>query len=65
MPNIAIPLQPNKVAIPLDLHNLLRRIYDRACYRLVINYTQPPILTLRATAQDWAKQRIEQHRAQA
>jgi hypothetical protein len=60
IPNIVIPLQPNEVEIPLDLQNLLRRIYDRARYGLSIDYSQPPIPALRVTAQDWAKQRIEQ-----
>jgi Protein of unknown function (DUF4058) len=59
IPIVDIPLKSGDPEIALDLQTLLNGIYDRARYRLAIDYTQTPVPALRQSAQAWAKQFIE------
>jgi hypothetical protein len=59
IPIVGIPLKTGETEIPLDLQALLNGIYDRARYRLTIDYTQTPVPALRQSAQIWAQQLID------
>lgn len=58
IPLIPIPLQPGEPEPMVDLGALLRSIYQRVRYDLVIDYSQPPVPTLDKTDQAWAQEQI-------
>jgi Protein of unknown function (DUF4058) len=59
IPVVGIPLKTGDAEVPLDLQALLSGIYDRARYRLAIDYAQTPVPPLRQSAQAWAQQCLD------
>jgi Protein of unknown function (DUF4058) len=56
IPQIPIPLQPGEQEPLVDLGALLRRVYERVRYDLVIDYRQPPTPALDKTGLTWAQE---------
>ena len=53
-----VPLQPGELGPELFLGTLLQEVYDRAQYRLVVDYTQPPVPPLSDAVVAWAAEQI-------
>lgn len=60
IPLIPIPLQPGDDEPIIDLGALLRSIYERVRYDLVIDYSKRPTPALDAAALSWAQERVKQ-----
>lgn len=58
IPLIPIPLQPQEEEPIVDLGALLRGIYERVRYDLVIDYTKPPVPVLDKADAAWAQEQI-------
>ncbi len=58
IPKFRVPLLPPDLGPYLDLGALLQQIYDRAQYRLVVDYTQPPVPPLSNAVAAWAAEQI-------
>lgn len=54
IPTFPLPLLPDDQEPIIDLGALLHDVYDRARYRLVINYNKPPTPTLSEADAAWA-----------
>lgn len=54
IPRFSLPLLPDDQEPVVDLGTLLHALYDRARYRLIINYKQPPTPQLSPTDTAWA-----------
>jgi len=54
IPTFPLPLLPNDQEPLVDLGTLLHDLYDRARYRLVIDYTKPPVPQLSKEDAAWA-----------
>lgn len=55
IPIFSLPLLPDDDEPPVDLGALLQNVYDRARYRLVIDYSKPPEPRLRPEDMEWAQ----------
>lgn len=60
IPTFALPLLPDDREPLVDLNELLRGVYERAGYDLVINYAEPPIPPLRDDDVAWANALVRQ-----
>jgi hypothetical protein len=60
IPAFPLPLRPDDAEPTVDLGGLLRRVYDRAGYDLVINYGQPPVPPLNEADTSWAASLLAQ-----
>lgn len=56
LPNIPVPLRSGEKEAALNLGKLLSEIYDRAHYRIRINYSLPPDLPLSPQEARWAEE---------
>ncbi len=55
IPSFPLPLLPDDEEPTVDLGALLQNVYDRARYRLVIDYSKPPEPRLRPEDMEWAQ----------
>lgn len=62
IPLLPIPLQPGEEEPLIDLGAILRSIYERVRYDLVIDYSKAPIPALNKADIDWAQEQILQQR---
>jgi hypothetical protein len=58
IPVFALPLLPDDEEPLVDLGALLQNVYDRARYRLIVDYTQPPKPRLNPADTTWVTQQI-------
>ncbi|MFN8492884.1 MAG: DUF4058 family protein [Caldilineaceae bacterium] len=64
IPVFPLPLQPGDQEPPIDLGALLQEVYDRARYKLIIDYAQSPTPALSKTDAIWAAQCLAEARKQ-
>jgi hypothetical protein len=62
IPPLPIPLQPGEEEPLIDLGAILRSIYERVRYDLVIDYSRPPIPALEQVDHAWAQEQIAAQR---
>lgn len=55
IPIFPLPLLPGDQEPHIHLGDLLQTVYDRARYRLILDYTKPPEPRLNPADQDWAQ----------
>ena len=55
IPTFPLPLLPDDTEPKVDLGSLIKQVYERAGYDLVIDYNQPPVPPLRDADADWAR----------
>jgi hypothetical protein len=60
IPIFPLPLLPGDQEPPIELGALLQTVYDRARYRLVIDYRKPPEPRLSQADMEWAQNCLEQ-----
>ena len=58
IPSFPLPLLPDDIEPQVDLGAILHSLYDRARYKLVIDYRQPPAPPLSAEDAAWAAVRV-------
>lgn len=61
IPLIPIPLQPDEEELIIDLGSILRNVYERVRYDLVIDYNKLPTPALDKTDIAWVQEQIMQH----
>ena len=59
IPTFALPLLPDDTEPKVDLGALIRAVYERAGYDLVIDYAQPPVPPLRDEDAAWAAETLK------
>lgn len=61
LPVLPVPLEPADGEIPLDLRWALDRAYEDAGYESRLDYTAPPVESLRALDAAWAADLLKKH----
>jgi hypothetical protein len=59
IPKFPLPLQPDDDEPLLDIHSLLKQVYARARYDLVLDYSREPEPALRGGDRAWVAQQLQ------
>jgi hypothetical protein len=60
IPVFPLPLLPEDKEPPVDLGRLLKEVYHRARYHLILDYTSPSAPPLREEETNWAQELLKQ-----
>ena len=61
IPPFPLPLLPSDAEPSVNLGEILHALYNRARFDLRLDYSQPPVPSLREEDEDWAQTLIKQH----